>query len=63
MKLEDFHKMVGITNEEQRRTYYHIHKLGIYSCLKCGEIIYNTVLGCPFCGYDGKGEINENQYK
>ena len=53
MKLDDFHKMVGITNEEQRRAYYRIHQLGLYSCMKCGEIVYDVMNGCPSCGYDG----------
>jgi len=50
MKLKDFHKMVGITNEEQRKTYYRIHMLGIYSCQVCDEIVTNLDAGCPVCG-------------
>lgn len=47
MKLEDFHKMVGITNEEQRRTYYQVHHLALYSCPFCGEIVFDILIGCP----------------
>ena len=51
MKLTDFHKMVGITNEEERRTYYKIHQLGLYSCPECDEIIDDIRQGCPVCEY------------
>jgi hypothetical protein len=52
MKLADFHKMLGITNEEQRKAYYRIHMLGIYSCMHCDEIIFDLNAGCPTCGKD-----------
>lgn len=51
MKLADFHKMVGITNEEERRTYYKIHHLGLYICPECDEIIDDIRRGCCVCGY------------
>lgn len=63
MKLKDFHKMIGLKTEEQIQTYYRIHNLAIYSCIKCGEIIYNIDHMCPHCSYFGGKILKKEKNK
>ncbi len=50
MKLSDYHKMNNLTTENEIREFYRVHQLGIYSCIKCGEIINDPQKPCPICG-------------